>query len=73
VFRNTGFHISGIKVSRSKNIQLSDKDYGGGSLYTGHPNELWSFGEDAFAIMKKQLELRNSLKPYIENLMKEAN
>ena len=52
---------------------LSDKDYGGGSLYTGHPNELWSFGEDAFAIMKKQLELRNSLKPYIENLMKEAS
>lgn len=52
---------------------LSDKEYGGGSLYTGHSNELWSYGEEAFEIMKKQLELRFSLKPYIEGLMKEAS
>ena len=35
-------------------------------------NELWSYGEEAFTIMKKQLDLRLSLKPYIEKLMKEA-
>lgn len=52
---------------------LSDKEYGGGSLYTGQPNELWSYGEEAFQVMKKQLELRLSLKPYIEGLMKEAS
>lgn len=52
---------------------LSDKEYGGGSLYTGHPNELWSYGEEAFTIMKKQLDIRFSIKPYIENLMKEAS
>ncbi|BCJ93180.1 glycosyl hydrolase [Anaerocolumna cellulosilytica] len=52
---------------------LSDKEYGGGSLYTGQSNELWSYGEDAFAIMKKQLDRRLSLKPYIEGLMKEAS
>lgn len=52
---------------------LSDKGYGGGSLYTGHSNELWSHGEEAFAIMKKQLDQRLSLKPYIEKLMKEAS
>jgi len=52
---------------------LSDKEYGGGSLYTGHSNELWSYGEDAFAIMKEQLDRRLSLKPYIESLMKEAS
>lgn len=52
---------------------LSDKEYGGGSLYTGHPNELWSYGEEAFDIMKKQLDIRLSLKPYIEKLMKEAS
>lgn len=52
---------------------LSDKDYGGGSLYTGHANELWSYGEEAFTIMKKQLELRLSLKPYLETLFDDAS
>lgn len=52
---------------------LSQLDYGGGSLYTGHSNELWSYGEDAFAIMKKQLDTRFALKPYISRLMKEAS
>lgn len=52
---------------------LSDKEFGGGYLYTGHANELWSYGEDAFDIMKKQLDIRLSLKPYIEKLMKEAS
>lgn len=52
---------------------LSDKEWGGGSLYTGHDNELWSYGEEAFAIMKKQLELRLSIKPYVAELMQEAS
>lgn len=52
---------------------LSDIDWGGGSLYTGHPNELWSYGSEMFDIMKKQLELRLSLKPYIKKLMHEAS
>ena len=52
---------------------LSDKEWGGGSLYTGHENELWSYGEEAFDIMKRQLELRLSIKPYVEELMREAS
>lgn len=52
---------------------LSNKEYGGGSLFTGQPNELWSYGEMAFTIMKKQLDIRLSLKPYIEKLMIEAS
>lgn len=52
---------------------LSDKEYGGGSLYTGHNNELWSYGEEAFAIMKFWVEKRLALKPYIEELMREAS
>ena len=51
---------------------LDEREWGGGSLFTGHDNELWSYGEEAFTIMKKQLDLRLSLKPYIEKLMKEA-
>ena len=52
---------------------LSTKEYGGGYLFTGQSNELWSYGEEAFQIMKKNLELRLSLRPYIESLMKEAH
>ncbi len=52
---------------------LSEQDFGGGYLYTGHENELWSYGEDAFAIFKKHLNLRLSLKPYLQKLMQEAS
>lgn len=52
---------------------LSDKDFGGGYLYTGHENELWSYGEEAFKIMKTQLDIRLSMKPYIHALMEEAH
>ncbi|BBF42512.1 alpha-xylosidase [Lachnospiraceae bacterium KM106-2] len=52
---------------------LSELDYGGGYLFTGQPNELWSYGEEAFQIMKDNLKLRLELKTYIESLMKEAH
>ncbi|MCX4300001.1 MAG: hypothetical protein OSJ73_23835 [Lachnospiraceae bacterium] len=42
-------------------------------MFTGHSNELWSYGDEAFSIMKKQLDLRLSIKPYIEALMQEAS
>lgn len=54
-----------------------DKDpnrgYGGGYLYTGQNNEIWSYGPDAQKIMEEQIKLRESLIPYIEKVMKEAS
>lgn len=32
---------------------------------TGGPNELWSFGDEAYAILREQLFLRERLRPYI--------
>ena len=52
---------------------LDDRDFGGGYLYTGHPNEIWSYGDECFNIMKKYLDLRISLKGYIAGLMKETS
>ncbi|MCM1055631.1 MAG: hypothetical protein NC394_08935 [Bacteroides sp.] len=52
---------------------LDDRDFGGGYLYTGHPNEIWSYGDECFEIMKKWLDIRLSLKDYIAGLMKEAS
>ncbi len=52
---------------------LSDKDHGGGYLFTGQSNEMWSYGDEAFEIMNANLKIRLSLKPYILDLMKEAS
>lgn len=52
---------------------LSNLECGGGYLFTGQPNELWSYGEDVFSILKKNLDLRWELKPYLEAIMKEAS
>ncbi len=51
---------------------LDDRDWGGGYLKTGHANELWSYDEENFRIMKKFLDLRLSMHDYIASLYKEA-
>ena len=48
------------------------QDYGGGYLYTGRPNEIWSYGPEAQKILEAQIMLRQSLVPYIAKLSKEA-
>ncbi|MBR1586139.1 MAG: glycoside hydrolase family 31 protein [Clostridia bacterium] len=52
---------------------LDDRDWGGGYLHTGQPNEMWSYGEENYAIMRKHYELRKSLKPYLEKIFREAH
>lgn len=39
----------------------------------GGPNEVWSFGEEAYEIIKELLFLREKLKPYIMAQMKKAH
>jgi alpha-D-xyloside xylohydrolase len=52
---------------------LDHRDFGGGYLHTGQSNELWSYGEDNFKIMKHYLDIRTEMKPYISSLFKEAH
>lgn len=40
---------------------------------SGQDNEVWSFGEDNYEIMKEYIFLREKLRPYIRNIMKEAH
>ena len=40
---------------------------------TGDPNEIWSFGEENFGILKELILLRERLRPYIEAQMKIAS
>ncbi|MBR6299694.1 MAG: alpha-glucosidase [Clostridia bacterium] len=52
---------------------LDDRDWGGGYLHTGQDNEMWSYGEDVYRIMRKYYELRKSMKPYISQIFTEAH
>ena len=40
---------------------------------TGGPNEVWSFGEEVYEIIKRFLQLREELRPYIMDQMREAH
>jgi alpha-D-xyloside xylohydrolase len=40
---------------------------------SGQDNEVWSYGEDNFEIMKKYILMRERLRPYIRSLMKDAH
>ncbi len=51
---------------------LDTRDFGGGYLHTGQPNELWSYGEDNYKIMRKYYDIRISLHDYIRDLYKES-
>jgi len=42
-------------------------------LTSGQDNEVWSFGEENFEILKKYLFIRENLRPYIRECMKEAS
>lgn len=48
-------------------------DTGGSSCLSGAPNEVWSFGEQAYEICKKYLQIRERLRPYITEQMREAH
>jgi len=44
-----------------------------GSGQTGAPNEVWSFGEQAYELIVRQLHLRERLRPYVMKLMSVAS
>lgn len=46
---------------------------GGGRCASGAENEIWSYGEDKYGIMKYYIEIRNRLRPYTRALMQEAH
>lgn len=49
------------------------KKVDGSPVHTGSPNEIWSYGEDAYKIMSNYLNIRERLKPYILKNMEKAS
>ena len=52
---------------------LDDRDWGGGFCHTGRDNELWSYGEDVYEILKHYVAVREQMKPYLKEVMREAS
>lgn len=46
---------------------------GGGKQDSGAENEVWSYGEEVYEICRKYLLLREKMRPYVKELMKEAH
>lgn len=46
---------------------------GGSKVCSGAPNEVWSYGEDVYAICKTYLSLREKLRDYIRGVMDDAH
>lgn len=57
---------------RIPSTPIMNKD-GKACMNTGGPNEVWSFGEETYEILKKYLFLREKLRPYTRTLMAEAH
>ena len=68
-FRSYGGTIS----KESRCLKIVNRDWGGGYLHTGQPNELWSYGEDNYRIMRHYYDIRISMHDYIKSLYKEAS
>lgn len=52
---------------------LNDSGKGGAICGTGSPNEMWTYGEDVYRILRKYLDIRLELKGYIKSLFDEAS
>jgi len=71
VLRMHGFREP--KIISMDGRQFTAGDAGSWKYTSGSPNELWSFGEDVYRILKKYTLLRESLRPYIMEQMKAAH
>ena len=52
---------------------LDERERGGGYLHTGQSNELWSYGEENYRIMRKYYDIRTAMHGYIRDLYQEAH
>lgn len=52
---------------------FGDTISGVGAFGSGADNEVWSYGDECFEIMKKYLLLRERIRPYVSSLMKDAH
>jgi len=68
------FRLHGFRVSRSPEyVPLHPSGTSSEEVFSGGPNEIWSYGEEAYEILKKLLFLRERMRPYIRGMMRAAH
>lgn len=65
------FRLHGNRIYKGKLPNPTDPD--DPMNLVGGPNEIWSFGEEVYEIIKELLFLREKIKPYIMRQMKNAH
>lgn len=63
------FRIHGDRQPLGKPLGTS----GGGIFPSGAANEVWSYGEEAYGILETYMQIRERLRPYIREIMREAH
>lgn len=66
VLRMHGYHEPRVQPAESYRNGIPQCD-------SGSPNELWSYGEENYAIMQRWLGVRETLRPYIDKLYENAH
>jgi alpha-D-xyloside xylohydrolase len=46
---------------------------GGAACCSGAPNEVWSYGEDVYEVCKKYMAIRENMRDYTRQLMRDAH
>jgi alpha-D-xyloside xylohydrolase len=69
VFRLHGFRIDTSRTYSPTHPAGESSD----DVFSGGPNEVWSYGEEAYGILTTYLRMRERLKPYIARIMKAAH
>lgn len=64
------FRLHGFRLPYNDREQISDMD---GFLSSGGPNEVWSFGDQAYEIIVDLINQRERLRPYIMKHMAQAS
>lgn len=63
------FRLHGERMPHKEPIGTT----GGGKFFSGAANEVWSYGDEAYEIFSKYMNLRESIKPYISEQMRLAH
>jgi alpha-D-xyloside xylohydrolase len=69
VFRLHGFRVDNDPKFKLVHTEGSTSE----DVFSGGPNEVWSYGEEAYGILERYLFVRERLRPYIRGLMAAAH
>jgi len=68
------FRLHGFRVDKNPQFALMHPDGSSSDdVFSGGPNEVWSYGDEAYGILTAHMALRERLKPYLRRLMVEAH